>query len=104
MGSKTPKFFIKVIQMIKIERLINSSILNSEWVGFSGDSEFVDSDGELQMGYWNFIGITKETKGETPFEIEDKIPEEAIYGNFTVLIRNKKDHVCMVEFKYVKEE
>ena len=89
---------------IKISNLINSSILNSEWVGFSGDSEYVDDNGEVQMGYWNFVGITEETKGETPFEIEDEIPEEAVYGDFTVLIRNKKDHICMVEFKYVKEE
>ena len=90
--------------MIKISSLINSSILNSEWVGFSGDSEFVDSDGELQMGYWTFIGIIEHRKGKTFFEIDDEIPEEDIYGNHAVLIRNKNDNVCMVEFKYVKEE
>ena len=95
---------MKVMLMIKISHLINSSILNSEWVGFSGDSEFVDSDGELQLGYWNFIGITDETKGETPFELEDEISEEAVYGDYTVLIRNKKNHICMVQFKYVKED
>lgn len=89
---------------IKISNLINSSILNSEWIGFTGDSEYVDADGELQLGYWTFIGIIEYRKGKTFFEIDDEIPEEVIHGNHAVLIRNENDNVCMVEFKYRKEE
>ena len=84
---------------IKIERVINTGILNSEWVGFSGDSEYEDADGELQLGYWNFIGITEDTQGEIPFELDDEIPEEALTGDYTVLIKNAKGNVCMVQFR-----
>ena len=82
---------------VKIERLINSSILNSEWIGFSGDSEYEDENGELQLGYWNFIGITEDTNEETPFDLTDEIPEEALKGDFLIPIKNNKDHICVVK-------
>ena len=86
--------------MVKISQLLNSSILNSEWLNFMGDSEYVDENGELQFGYWSFLGIVEETNGEVPFDLKDELPEEAIYGNYLVPIRNKKDHICVVEFHY----
>lgn len=85
---------------IQISQLLNTSILNSEWVGFHGDSEYLDGDGNLHFGYWTFVGITDDPKGEVPFGLDDEIDEEALYGEFIVLVRNKKDHICMVAFGY----
>jgi len=89
--------------MVKINQIINSSILNSEWIGFQGDSEYIDDDGNLQFGAWSFIGITDDTQEESPFDLDDEIDEEALYGNYLVPIRNKKDNICVVEFHYRRD-
>ena len=83
---------------VKIERVINAGILNSEWIGFSGDSEYEDENGELQLGYWNFIGITEDTNGEIPFDLTDEIPEEAIHGDCLIPIKNNKGNICVIKF------
>ena len=89
-----------IIMYIKISTLLNSSILNEEWVGFQGDSEYFDADGELQFGNWTFVGITEDTKGEIPLDLDDEIPEEALYGDYLFIIKNSNGNVCVVKFGY----
>lgn len=84
---------------IKISQIVNTSILNSEWVGFHGDSEYVDADGEVQMGYWTFRDISDDGV-IIPFELDDEIPEGALYEDYLIPIRNKNGNICVVEFHY----
>lgn len=88
---------------IAINQLLNSSILNSEWVGFHGDSEYADKDGEIHFGYWTFLGIVDNTKGEVPFDLDDEIPEEMIYYSDYIIIKNKKGNICVVKFHYRRD-
>ena len=73
--------------MVKINSLINPSILAEQWVGFNGDSEFMDSNGELQMGSWTYAGILKDEDIEYVdekygiFSLDDEINEDDVYGN-----------------------
>lgn len=73
--------------MVKISTLINPLILAEKWVGFNGDSEFIDSDGELQMGSWSFVGILKDEDIESVdekygiFSLDDEIKEEDVFNN-----------------------
>lgn len=85
--------------MVKIRELINPSILNSEWVGFQGDSEYVDEDGEAQLGYWTFKSIVADYKGKS-YAIDDEVDNYAIYGGSPVAVRNENNNVCMVELGY----
>ena len=87
---------------IPIKTILNPGILNDEWINFQGDSEYIDAEGNLQLGMWSFIGITEDPQGETPFTLEDSIPEEALYENYIFVIKNKQDHICMVKFHYNK--
>lgn len=88
---------------IKISQLINTYILNDEMVGFQGDSEYMDADGEVRMGYWNFLGVTDNTQGEVPWDLDDEIPEKVLYEDYLIPIRNRDGNVCVVEFMYEKE-
>lgn len=90
--------------MVAIKRLINTSILNSEWVGFQGDSEFEDEKGNLQLGYWTFKAINENCFG-TPYTIEDEINEANIYGNPCKLqIKNENGNICNVELHYTQSQ
>lgn len=89
---------------IKINQLLNSSILNDEMVGFQGDSEYLDETGNLQLGAWSFIGITDDSQEEIPFDLDDEIEEEVLYNDeLIIIIKNKHDHICMVKFHYRRE-
>lgn len=73
--------------MVKISTLINPLILADKWVGFNGDSEFIDSDGELQIGCWTFVEILEDEFIEDIdaeigiFNLDDEIEEEDIFDN-----------------------
>lgn len=88
---------------VKIKNVINPHILNEEWIGFHGDSEYVDENGVIQMGYWNFLGITDNTQGEVPWDLDDEIPEKVLYSDYLVPVLNKNGNICVVEFMYKKE-
>ena len=60
--------------MVQFKDLINVGILNAEWVGFQGDSEYVDENGEVQLGYWSFVEVLDEP-ADYPWTINDKIPK-----------------------------
>jgi hypothetical protein len=47
---------------IKIRELLNPLILNDEWVGFMGDSEYVNEEGKLIFGYWCFHEVDELAK------------------------------------------
>ena len=90
--------------MVKISSLLNSGILNAEWVGFQGDSEFIDENGELQLGYWSFLGISDEKPSDDDWELDGEIPEEALYDEkWLFKVINKKGRVCIVRFSYTKK-
>lgn len=89
---------------IKLSKLINSSILNDEWVGFLGDSEYTDSNGELVFGYWHFKEIVgKElskdmNEDEWVFDVEDKIDINT--SKSIIFIRNSNNNICLVKLMY----
>ena len=85
--------------MVQIRELINTSILNSEWVGFNGDSEYIDENGELQMGCWTFKGIIQDPQGE-PYTINDEIQDDIIYGDWLIPVTNEKGNICIIELGY----
>ena len=73
--------------MIKISSLINPFIIADQWVGFNGDSEFIDLNGELQMGSWTYAGVLKDEDIDYVdekygiFSLDDEIPEQAVFDN-----------------------
>ena len=73
--------------MVKISTLINPLMIADKWVGFNGDSEFYDSNGNLQMGSWTFVGILDESDIESVdekygiFGLDDEIRDEDVFDN-----------------------
>ena len=73
--------------MVKISTLINPLMIADKWVGFNGDSEFYDSNGNLQMGSWTFVGILDEDAIESVdakygiFDLDDEIRDEDVFDN-----------------------
>lgn len=90
---------------VKINQILNTGILNAEWIGFHGDSEYEDKDGEWHLGAWSFIGVTTNPRGEIPWELDDEVEEEALYNpELTFVIRNKRGKICLVKFHYRRDE
>lgn len=89
--------------LVKISDILNSSILNSEWVGFQGDSEYQDANGDWHLGYWSFVNIIDDPLDTIPWELDDEVPEESLYKNYRFIIKNKKDHICVVKFHYTED-
>lgn len=92
---------------VKFSQLLNSGILDEEWIGFQGDSEYISESGEIQMGYWSFKNIIDKDyvsgiKKEYPtFNLNDEIDEEEIFNQeLSFLIWNNKDSLCVVQFHY----
>lgn len=85
--------------MVKIRELINTSILNSEWVGFNGDSEFIDENGELQMGSWTFLEMS--SKQEVHYGLNAEISNDKIFNNPCIIwVQNDKGHSCKIQLNY----
>ena len=103
-----------VISMVKISELVNPLILADKMVGFNGDSEFKDSNGELQMGSWTFVGILKDEDIDIVdekygiFELEDEITEVDIFifGNDKLIPVWDAGHnfVCCVKIHYRRDD
>lgn len=92
---------------IKFRDLINPLILNEmKWIGFFGDSEYVDENEELQMGYWVFEEIINNYKapyGRKPYSLDSKISEEELFNNSNediYVVKNDKDVVCGIRLIY----
>lgn len=91
---------------IKFRELINPYILNDEWVGFCGDSEYVNEDGQLKMGYWEFLSIieTKDAPVGNKFTLDDEIDDSELQHNLEWEVENDKGTVCMVRIIYKEYE
>lgn len=88
--------------MVKYRDLLNPHFLNEEKVGFFGDSEFIDNDGKLQMGYWTFRtlfdGWLKDVEYPT---LDDEADTGVILkGDGYVELFNDNGDLCGVEFMY----
>lgn len=89
--------------MVLIKDLINPSILNSEWVGFTGDSEFVDENGELQMGSWTFLEVS--SKQEVHYGLNVKVGNDKIFNNpWTFWVQNDQGHSCKIQLNYMHSQ
>lgn len=89
--------------MVLIKDLINPSILNNEWVGFNGDSEFVDENGELQMGSWTFLEVS--SKQEVHYGLNANVGNDKIFnGSWTFWVQNDKGHSCKVQLNYMHSQ
>lgn len=79
---------------------MNPSILNDEWVGFLGDSEYQSSDG-LKMSYWSFVGITDKVPSDAVIlTVDDCIDDSELFVDQFFAVENKKQHICVVKFHY----
>lgn len=98
--------------MVKFENILNPLILADKMVGFHGNSEFFDSDGNLQMGYWTFVGIIKDE--DVPaldeqygvFSLDDEIEDELVFNQELMfpVWDAKKEFVCAVQFHYRSDD
>ena len=92
--------------MPKFNQLINPLILNAGWVRFQGDSEFVDSNGKLQMGCWSFLDIIpadevrKFEMQDEGWDLEDEIEESVLYSHTCYPIFDKAGNICLVGIHY----
>lgn len=90
--------------MVKFRELVNPLILDAEWVGFSGNSEYKREDGEYAMGYWNFLGIAEDEATDDDWSLDDEIDDSILYEDkWLFRIVNGKGNVCIVKFIYHKE-
>lgn len=88
--------------MVKFRELINTSILNDEkWIGFLGDSEYVNDKGELVMGMWAFIDVIDNSQ-KTYITLDANISEEMIkdWNNWNWLVMNDNGHKCEIKLFY----
>ena len=98
----------KVISMVKICTLINPLILANKWVGFNGDSEFEDINGETQMGGWTFKGILEEKDIEYVdekwgiFDLDDEIEDKDVFDNeLNIPVWDaKREFVAIIQIHY----
>ena len=91
--------------MIKIRDLLNPKILNNEdYVGFYGDSEYTNEDGELVMGAWRFILIYDGwLRNHEYLTLDDEIDESLLTSeDSSIEVFNDNHELCLVEFHYNK--
>lgn len=94
--------------MVRFNQILNPLILADKWVGFNGDSEFINEDGELMMGSWTFVGILDESAIDSVekkygiFDLDDEINEDALIDQELMfpVWDAKKNFVCAVQFHY----
>lgn len=87
--------------MVKIRDVLNPLILNDEWVGFNGDSEYEHPQLGLMMGGWTFHEILNDAPTDNDWNLDDEIPDEALYRDYLFKIVNGNGNVCVVQFHYM---
>jgi hypothetical protein len=84
--------------MVKFRDLVNPLILNDcNYIGFQGDSEFVDAHGYIRMGCWTYIGATISSEDE--LTLDDEVDSE-ILNDHTFMVRNDKGKLCFLQFSF----
>ena len=89
---------------VKFRDLVNPLILNDEsYVGFQGDCEFVDENGELQMGTWTFKNaycMDGEYDENDKF-LDSTVHENLLFGGFNPFeVYNDNGVLCIVEIQF----
>jgi hypothetical protein len=89
------------LAILKFRDLINPNILNDEdMIGFQGDSEYVNGDGELVCGTWTFIDKGFDVR-EDDWNLDSEILEDVLWGNLThYLVKNDNGTVCEIRLQY----
>lgn len=92
--------------MVKFRELVNPVILNAGWVNFNGDSEFIDANGEYQLGNWSFLDIIDDEDSRTRdnFVLDDEIDEEEVYDSTPWAVENDKGQLCIIQINYRRDE
>ena len=89
--------------MVKFRELINTCILNdTDWVGFLGDSEYINQYGELVMGFWAWLDQVEEGL-ETIYCLDDEIEDNEVFHSNTYRIRNDYGEICIIKLLYDKK-
>ena len=89
--------------MIKFRELLNYLLLNDGRVGFMGDSEYIDEEGEIRMGYWAFLNIVEDIHIKDNFTLDDEIDDSELLGIPVYAVENDNGQLCIVEFIYKEE-
>ena len=103
---------------VPIKEVLNPEILNDGMVGFQGDSEYVDENGELHFGSWSFIGFADSPTNEELAKngekwrnwtvkedgVRPKLYENYLYFGVILPIENDKGEVCKVKFHYTRSD
>ena len=92
-----------IIMKIALKNLVNSAILNDKsYVGFQGDSEFVDEDGKLHFGTWTYkdnLGLSEVDDFDKT--LDSKVHENLLFGAYNPFeIYNDNGELCIVEIQY----
>lgn len=96
---------------VKFRDLVNPLILNAGWIGFCGDSEYINPNDDIdpvKMGGWSFQGIVPDKYVENieekyaTFILDDEINECEIYDqDLAFLIWNDNEtKLNIVKFHY----
>lgn len=89
--------------MVKIRELINPSILNAGWVGFQGDSEFVDENDELQMGSWTFVEMSDQH--QISWGLDAEVGNDKVFNSpWTFWVQNEMGKSCKVTLTYMHSQ
>lgn len=92
---------------IPLRNLINPNILNDKsYIGFQGDSEFVDENGKIHFGTWTYknnLGLLE--IDNTDWTLDSKVHENLLFGAFNPFeIFNDDGELCIVEIQYHRRE
>ena len=98
---------------IKFRDLVNPTIVNAEWIGFNGDSEYKKDD-DVKMGSWSLIDIDYDAISNKElsdvyledesvgvnWNLDDSIPESLLNKGLTFEVENDKGHLCLIQLNY----
>jgi len=83
---------------VPFRTLVNPLILNdTHYIGFQGNSEYIDEDENLQMGYWSFLGASVTSEDE--LTLDDTV-DDSILNDHTFLVKNDNGLLCFIRFNY----
>ena len=93
------------LRTLTFRELINYSILNDEnMVGFQGDSEYENCDGDMVFGSWSFTGVYEdEPIKDSDWNLDSEIPEHTLWDEIQdYLVRNDNGTLCEIRLMFDK--